>query len=88
MRKGQSWEAIPLTSVILQAVRSRGVITESDLLKKVNRSLGLVSPKEFNKALMTLENQALIHVSWLKKGTERRMQEVKGKSHFVTIGED
>ena len=48
---------------------------------------GDYSDSELNKALMTLENQGLVHVSWISK-TKRRIHKMTQDMGFLAVGED
>lgn len=82
------WKVTPLKSCILAVLEKRGgVLLESDLDKSLKDMYGDYSESELNKALMTLENQGLVHVSWISK-TRRRIQKMTSDMGFLAVGED
>ena len=84
----ETWRTVPLTAIILEILEQRGgLIKEKDLLKILKRDHGLFSDAELNKAMMSLENKGLIHVSWLTKA-ERRITKIDEKMNFLAVGED
>ena len=88
MGSNDMWRVTPLKSCILAILEKRGgVLLESDLENPLKDMYGLYSDTELNKALMTLENQGLVHVSWISK-TRRRIQKVTKGMDFLAVGED
>ena len=88
MTQNGMWKVTPLKSCILALLDKRGgVILESDLENPLKDMYGDFSDSELNKALMTLENQGLIHVSWISK-TKRRIQKMTKDMNFLAVGED
>ena len=87
-RSNSLWKTIPLRSCILAVLEKRGgVILEGDLASLLKDMYGDYSETELNKALMSLENQGLIHVTWVSK-TRRRIQRIRGDMGFLGVGED
>ncbi len=83
-----TWKIIPLRSCILAILEKRGdVALESDITQALKDLYGDYSESELNKALMSLENQGLIHVSWINK-SKRRIQKMTKEMDFLAIGED
>jgi len=88
MSPSNLWKTVPLRSCILAILERRGgVILESDLTAPLKEMYGDYSETELNKALMSLENQGLIHVTWVSK-TRRRIQRISGDMGFLGVGED
>ena len=88
MNKNGTWKVTPLKSCILAILEKRGgVIIENDLENSLRDMYGDFSESELNKALMTLENQGLVHVGWISK-TKRRIQAMTKDMHFLAVGED
>ena len=88
MNKNDMWKVTPLKSCILAILDKRGgVLLESDLENPLKDMYGDYSDTELNKALMTLENQGLIHVGWISK-TKRRIQKMTIDMDFLAVGED
>ncbi len=88
MVDSDTWRTVPLRTVILDILQKRdGLIKEKDLHTLLKRHYGSYSETELNKALMTLENQGVIHVSWLTR-TERRIQAIEAHMSFLAVGED
>lgn len=82
------WKVTPLKSCILAILEKRGgVLLENDLENPLKEMYGDFSESELNKALMTLENQGLVHVSWISK-TRRRIQRMTKDMGFLAVGED
>ena len=82
------WKVTPLKSCILAILEKRGgVLLENDLENPLKDMYGDYSDSELNKALMTLENQGLIHVGWISK-TKRRIQIMTNEMGFLAVGED
>ncbi|MHA1224156.1 MAG: hypothetical protein ACTSX6_13610 [Candidatus Heimdallarchaeaceae archaeon] len=88
MSSNEMWKVTPLKSCVLAILEKRGgVLLESDLENPLKEMYGDYSESELNKALMTLENQGLIHVSWISK-TRRRIQRMTNEMGFLAVGED
>ncbi|MHA1953005.1 MAG: hypothetical protein ACXAAM_02315 [Candidatus Heimdallarchaeaceae archaeon] len=82
------WKVTPLKSCILAILEKRGgVLLENDLENPLKEMYGDFSESELNKALMTLENQGLVHISWISK-TRRRIQKMTKDMGFLAVGED
>ena len=82
------WKVTPLKSCILAILEKRGgVLLENDLENPLKDMYGDFSESELNKALMTLENQGLVHISWISK-TRRRIQKMTNDMGFLAVGED
>ena len=88
MGSDRMWKVTPLKSCILTILEKRGgVLLEGDLENPLRDMYGDFSESELNKALMTLENQGLIHVSWISK-TRRRIHKMTKDMGFLAVGED
>ncbi|MHA2357234.1 MAG: hypothetical protein ACXABK_00510 [Candidatus Heimdallarchaeaceae archaeon] len=88
MSSNEMWKVTPLKSCILAILEKRGgVLLESDLETPLKDMYGDYSESELNKALMTLENQGLVHVSWISK-KRRRIQRMTKEMGFLAVGED
>lgn len=88
MSSDKMWKVTPLKSCILTILEKRGgVLLEGDLENPLRDMYGDFSDSELNKALMTLENQGLVHVSWISK-TRRRIQKMTKDMDFLAVGED
>ena len=88
MSSNDMWKVTPLKSCILAILEKRGgVLLESDLERPLKDMYGDYSESELNKALMTLENQGLVHVSWISK-KRRRIQRMTKEMGFLAVGED
>ncbi|MHA1200495.1 MAG: hypothetical protein ACTSQF_14330 [Candidatus Heimdallarchaeaceae archaeon] len=88
MSSNDMWKVTPLKSCVLAILEKRGgVVLENDLENPLKDMYGDYSVSELNKALMTLENQGLIHVGWISK-TKRRIQKMTKDMSFLAIGED
>ncbi|MCK4845056.1 MAG: hypothetical protein KAS95_05245 [Candidatus Heimdallarchaeota archaeon] len=88
MRSNDTWKIAPLTSCILEILEKRGgVILENDLENPLRELYGDFSITEINRALMSLENQGLVHVSWVSK-TRRRIQKMTQDMVIMGVEED
>ncbi|MHA1345315.1 MAG: hypothetical protein ACTSVO_02535 [Candidatus Heimdallarchaeaceae archaeon] len=88
MSSDRTWKVTPLKSCILTILDKRGgVLLENDLENPLRDLYGDFSNSELNKALMTLENQGLIHVSWISK-KRRRIHKMTKDMNFLAVGED
>lgn len=88
MSRQPTWKIMPLKSCILAILEKRGgVMLENDLEAPLKEMYGDYSDSELNRALMSLENQGLIHVSWVSK-TKRRIQRIRDEMSFLGVGED
>ncbi|MHA1304647.1 MAG: hypothetical protein ACTSQE_02865 [Candidatus Heimdallarchaeaceae archaeon] len=83
-----AWRVTPLKSCILAILEKRGgVIIENELENPLRELYGEYSETELNKALLSLETNGLIHVSWISK-TRRRIQTLTNDMGFLAVGED
>ncbi|MHA1114678.1 MAG: hypothetical protein K9W45_10165 [Candidatus Heimdallarchaeum aukensis] len=83
-----AWRVTPLKSCILAILEKRGgVIIENELENPLRELYGDYSETELNKALLSLETNGLIHVSWISK-TKRRIQKLTKDMSFLAVGED
>lgn len=88
MNESGTWKVTPLKSCILSILERRGgVIMESDLSMPLHELYGQFSEQELNKALLILENQGLIHITWSSK-TKRKIQLMTNEMDFLAVGED
>ncbi|MCG3215556.1 MAG: hypothetical protein KAS63_02485 [Candidatus Heimdallarchaeota archaeon] len=88
MGSNDTWKVTPMKSCILVILEKRGgVILENELENPLKDMYGDYSDTELNKALMTLENQGLVHVGWISK-TKRRIQKMTKEMDFLAVGED
>lgn len=88
MNSDKMWKVTPLKSCILAILDKRGgVLLEGDLENPLRDMYGDFSDSELNKALMTLENQGLIHVSWISQ-KRRRIHKMTKDMDFLAVGED
>lgn len=80
----QPWGARPVYTAIIELLeKKKGSLTDVELFKALKDMYGDLSLSAFNKALMKLEVEGLIHVSSLtktKKNVEllRKPEEEKG----------
>ena len=84
-----SWNAIPITNMIVQIVRKRrGVILDDELIRALKKELGSEpSDAELNAALLQLEINGLVHVSQITK-TKRRIEVISEGTEFLAVDED
>jgi len=64
----QPWGARPVYTAIIELLeKKKGTLTDLELLKALKDTYGDLSQSAFQKALMKLEIEGLIHVSSLTK---------------------
>ncbi|MHA1595956.1 MAG: hypothetical protein ACTSXJ_03520 [Candidatus Baldrarchaeia archaeon] len=78
---------LPLKMLILQILKRQQILRDDELLEYLNKYMGEVSASEFNRALMQLEIQGLIHVSPLKKNI-RKIELLGPGKEFMGAEED
>ncbi|MCD6515217.1 MAG: hypothetical protein ACTSSP_08675 [Candidatus Asgardarchaeia archaeon] len=84
----KDWPSLPLTVVILDILeKHKGIILDNELMSILERVYGDVSPNELNKALLKLEIDGLIHVSYITK-TRRKIEILKPGQGYMGVGED
>ena len=72
----------PLRNIIYEKVRQAGNITDTDLIRALEKEDNIVSWPDFNKILLDLEIYGLIRVSWVTKD-KRRIEDAKGKGFKI-----
>jgi hypothetical protein len=84
-----TWNAVPITNLIVQIVRKRrGVILDDELIRALKKELGTEpSDAELNSALLKLEINGLVHVSQITK-TKRRIEVISKDTEFLAVDED
>ncbi len=88
MMSGKDWPSIPLTVVILDILeKHKGVLLDNELMNSLTRIYGDVSPNELNKALMKLEIDGIVHVSYITK-TRRKIEILRPGQGYMGVGED
>lgn len=70
-----AWKTKSICSLVVEALRKNGRMTDDKLLDYVKASIQDVSMTELNKALMTLEMNGLIYVASYMRG--RRLVELR-----------
>ncbi|MGQ4834592.1 MAG: hypothetical protein ACP6IS_11960 [Candidatus Asgardarchaeia archaeon] len=84
----KDWPSIPLTVLILDILeKHKGVLLDNELMNSLTRIYGDVSPNELNKALMKLEIDGIIHVSYITK-TRRKIEILRPGQGYMGVGED
>ena len=83
------WNAVPITTMIVQIVKKRrGVILDDELVRALKKELGSEpSEAELNAALLQLEINGLVHVSQITK-TKRRIEVISEGTEFLAVDED
>jgi hypothetical protein len=83
------WNAIPLTSLIVQIIKKRrGVILDDELIRALKKEMGTEpSDAELNSALLKLEINGLVHVGQITK-TKRRIEVISEGTEFLAVDED
>jgi hypothetical protein len=72
----------PVRSIIYEKVKQAGNITDTDLMRALEKEDNSVSWPDFNKILLNLEIYGLIRVSWVTKD-KRRIENAKGKGFKI-----
>ncbi|MCW4053083.1 MAG: hypothetical protein NWE78_07750 [Candidatus Bathyarchaeota archaeon] len=67
----KTWKPHPLHTVIVELLQRKGPATDTDLLSMIKEVYSDLSFSVYNKELMRLEIEGLIHVSALTKGKRR-----------------
>lgn len=67
----RTWKPHPLHTVIIELLQRKGPATDMDLLSMIKEIYSDLSFNIYNKALMRLEIEGLVHVSALTKGKRR-----------------
>ena len=79
---------MPLTAKIMDILeRRQGLVLDNELETILNKEYGNFSQKELNKALMSLENMEVLHVSRITK-SRRSIKKVEGNMGFMAVDED
>ena len=72
----------PLRNIIYEKVKQAGNITDTDLIRALEKEDNIVSWPDFNKILLDLEIYGLVRVSWVTKD-KRRIEDAKGKGFKI-----
>jgi hypothetical protein len=72
----------PLRNTIYEKVKQAGNITDTDLMRALEKEDNFVSWSDFNKILLDLEIYGLIRVSWVTKD-KRRIETAEGKGFKI-----
>ena len=72
----------PVRNIIYEKVKQAGNITDTDLMRALEKEDNSVSWPDFNKILLDLEIYGLIRVSWLTKD-KRRIESAEGKGFKI-----
>lgn len=67
----KTWKPHPLHTVMIELLQRKGPATDTDLLSMIKEVYSDISFSVYNKELMRLEIEGLIHVSALTKGKRR-----------------
>lgn len=67
----RTWKPHPLHTVIIELLQRKGPATDMDLLSMIKEIYSDLSFNIYNKELMRLEIEGLVHVSALTKGKRR-----------------
>ncbi|MFX1482998.1 MAG: hypothetical protein ACFFCP_07400 [Promethearchaeota archaeon] len=83
------WNAMPMTTLIVEIVKKRrGVILDDELVRALKKELGAEpSEGELNDALLQLEINGLVHVSQITK-SKRRIEIISEEHTFLAVDED
>ncbi|MDG6927023.1 MAG: hypothetical protein JRN26_06115 [Nitrososphaerota archaeon] len=71
---------MPIKSEIMEIVSRQGNLTDTELFNSVQKRYSWLNLKEFNRELMELEIQGLIHVFQIGKD-KRRIELVKDQQY-------
>ena len=72
----------PVRNIIYEKVKQAGNITDTDLMRALEKEDNSVSWPDFNKILLDLEIYGLIRVSWVTKD-KRRIEEAEGEGFKI-----
>ena len=67
----KTWKPHPLHTVIVELLQRKGPATDTDLLSMIKEVYGDLCFNVYNKELMRLEIEGLVHVSALTNGKRR-----------------
>ncbi|MHA1506983.1 MAG: hypothetical protein ACTSR0_07415 [Candidatus Asgardarchaeia archaeon] len=82
-----SWKPLPLRSIIIEELlRHKGVMTDTELFNNIYRVYE-ISTSDFNKELMNLEIEGIIHVSPMTKN-KRKVEVLRPEQRYLGVGED
>jgi len=84
-----TWNATPLTNLVVQIIKKRhGVILDDELIRALKKEIGTEpSEAELNAALLKLEINGLVHVGQITK-TKRRIEVISEGTEFLAVDED
>jgi hypothetical protein len=72
----------PLRNTIYEKVKQAGNITDTDLMRALEKEDNSVSWPDFNKILLDLEIYGLIRVSWVTRD-KRRIENSEGRGFKI-----
>jgi len=76
-----------LRSIIIEELlRHKGVMTDTELFNNIYRVYE-ISTSDFNKELMNLEIEGIIHVSPMTKN-KRKVEVLRPEQRYLGVGED
>ena len=70
----KTWKIRPLYTSIIEELEREGSLTDEELLKTLRQVYGDLTLSELNKALMKMEIEGMVQVSYLARG--KRMVEL------------
>jgi hypothetical protein len=74
----------PLRNIIYEKIKQAGNLTDTDLMRALEKEDNFVSWPDFNKILLDLEIYGLIRVSWVTKD-KRRIEVTEGRGFKIEI---
>ncbi|MHA1263769.1 MAG: hypothetical protein ACTSRS_00895 [Candidatus Helarchaeota archaeon] len=84
--KGMVWSPTPLKNLIIYAlIRNKGVITDTELLRLLQKDYQDLSESKLSQTLMQLEVPGLIHLSRITKNKNRIELTRNGMDLFKNI---
>ncbi|MFX1295535.1 MAG: hypothetical protein ACFFD2_11890 [Promethearchaeota archaeon] len=82
--KNKLWSSTPLKNLIIYAlIRNKGVVSDSELLRLLQKDYHDLSESKLNETLMQLEVPGIIHVSRITKNKKRIEFTKNGKNLFT-----
>lgn len=68
---GRTWETRSPSFVVLELLKKKGAMTETELFEDLREELGDLGSKEFNELLMRLEVNGKVRTTSLARGKKR-----------------
>ena len=76
----------PLRNTIYEKIERAGNITDSELMRVLEKEDNILNWADLNKLLLDLEIYGLIRVSWVTKD-KRRIEDAKGRGFKIEVAD-